>query len=252
MQPPGFVDLHSHVLPDLDDGPATLEAAEAMCRQASRTGTTLLVATPHANRRFRFDRQAAEQRRVELERRLGASLRLALGSEVEMSLEALSAALEAPQSYTLNGSRYLLVEPLTMGLGPPLERVGARILERGLTPILAHPERNAPLPGWIERLRAWQEIGGLFQITAGALTGQQGERIQRCGWRLLAWGMAHFVASDAHDPMRRPARLADAYLACAEALGRARADALFVHNPVAVVEDRPLGTARVLQGVGAR
>lgn len=239
MWAPGFIDLHCHLLPGLDDGPQTPQAAEDMCALAYRSGTVAVVATPHASHRYRFDAAQAHRQRAALQSRLGFPLRLLGGSEVELSVEVLLAALDAPQSYTLNGSRYLLVELLPAALAP-LDRLLGRLLERGLTPILAHPERHAQLLAHPHRLAQWVEHGGLVQITADSLAGRAGRRLQTAALRLLAWGLVHFVASDAHDPIRRPPRLLDAYHVVCEAAGPQCADRLFIDNPRAVVEDQAL------------
>ena len=239
-RPPGFVDIHGHFLPGLDDGPATLEMAAHMCQAARLSGTAAVISTPHANSRFAFDPARTARARAELQERVGGSFRVFSGSEVELSLDILPDALRSPASYTLNGSRYLLVELMTGGMAPHLDRVFARILDQGLVPVVAHPERNAHLQSHPARLRSWIERGCLAQLTAGALTGGFGRRVGSIALEWIRLNLVHFVASDAHDPFRRPPRLLDAYLAVQRTFSPARADLLFIHNPLAVLDDRPL------------
>ncbi len=237
---PGFIDIHCHLLPGLDDGPPTPEVAAHMCALALAAGTVAVIATPHANHRFAFDPEQAAARRSELEAGLERPLRLFGGCEVEMSCETLPAVLECPAAYTLAGSRYLLVELMPAGLPPHLERVWGGLLDRGLVPVLAHPERHALLQARPERLASWVKRGLLVQLTADALTGRRGARVQGLAAELLRRRLVHFVASDGHDPLRRPPRLLEAYRAVHERLSPQLADRLFIHNPRAVLEDRPI------------
>jgi protein-tyrosine phosphatase len=207
----GFIDIHCHLLPDLDDGPHTIDSAAQMCALAYASGTAAVVATPHANHRFCFDRGKTEPRRRALEQRIAESLQLNAGSEVEMSLEGLPAALAHSSGYTLAGSRYLLLELMPSGFPPNLERIFARLIERGIAPILAHPGAQRAPAETPQRLAAWVERGCLAQITGDSLTGRMGRRAQAAAFELLHLGLVHFVASDGHDPLQRPPRLLDAY-----------------------------------------
>jgi len=238
----GFIDLHCHLLPGLDDGPSSWEAAGEMCRQAAASGTVALAATPHHNHRWRHDPDEAAGRRD----RLAAEhpgLRLVSGCEVLMSLDTLPEVLACPRRYTLAGGRYLLVELMPGALAPNLEGVFARLLDSGVVPVLAHPERYPHLLAHPRRLSSWVEAGCLAQLTADALTGRMGRRLQSISVELIRRGLAHLVASDAHDPFRRPPRLDQAWRAVETLFSTAVAARLFLANSCAVLEDRPLGEA---------
>jgi protein-tyrosine phosphatase len=240
---PGLIDIHCHLLYGLDDGPATLEASSHMCALAQAAGTVAVVATPHANHRFAFQPQEARERCERLQQRAPPPLRLFTGCELEMSLETLPKAFgnaENHGSHTLNGSRYLLLELMPAGMPANVDGVLARILDRGVTPVVAHPERNAHLQRHPERLAAWVERGCLAQLTAGSLTGRRGRRVQAAAAELLRRRLAHFVASDAHDPFRRPPLLLEAYRLVGRELSPQLAELLFVWNPRAVLEDRQI------------
>lgn len=236
----GFVDIHCHMLPDLDDGPRTLETARQMWEVARGSGTVAVIATPHANQRYRYDPEKTAERRARLEAAAGGGLRLVTGSEVELSLETLPEALKAPRAYTLAGSRYLLVELMAGAAPPHLERVWAGLLDQGLTPVIAHPERHPHLQQHPARLAAWVEQGCLAQITADSLTGRMGRRAQATAFDLLRAGLVHFIASDGHDPIQRPPRLLEAYRMICQMLSPPWADLLLIHNPGAVIEDQPI------------
>jgi len=237
--PRGFIDIHCHLLDGLDDGPRTIEVSAHMCQLAHASGTVAVVATPHANQRFPFDPARTAQHCARLQPLAGA-LRLFTGCEMELSLENLPAALSTPAAFTLNRSRYLLLELMPSGLPPHLERVFGQLRDCGLTPILAHPERHPYVQLHPERLRAWIQQGCLVQLTGDSLTGRMGRRAQAAAWYLVRCGLAHFVASDAHDPLHRAPALRNPYRLVCGALSPEMADPLFIDNPRAVVENRPL------------
>ena len=236
--PAGFVDIHCHLLPGLDDGPRTMDVSTQMCRLAQACGTAAVVATPHANHRFAFDPVRTAEQCARLAAELDGAPCLFAGCEVEMSLETMPAALRNPAGYSLAGSRYLLVELMPTGIPPNLQGVFSRLLDRGLVPILAHPERNAQLQARPDKVGAWVERGCLTQLTAGSLTGRMGRRAQAAAVELLQRGLVHFVASDAHDLVHRPPRLLDGYRIVSEMFGPALANLLLVENPRAVVENQ--------------
>ncbi len=238
--PPGFIDIHCHLLPGLDDGPKTLEGAEHMGKEAFAAGTVAVISTPHANHRYDFDRQKTMAACAAMQERMSAALRVFAGCELELSVEALPGGLADPRRYTLDGSRYLLLELMSGGTAPNLDRVFGQFLDRGITPVVAHAERSAHLPRWAEMLARWVGRGCLAQLTAGSLTGRQGARQRAAAVELLRRRLVHFVASDGHDAVRRPPRLLEAYRVVHRNLSPALAELLFISNPRAVLEDRPI------------
>jgi protein-tyrosine phosphatase len=206
MNAPRFVDLHAHVLPDVDDGPSTFEEAVAMLRTAIDKGIGTLVATPHMfrepwNLRDREVIRNAFGAFVEecdsLEDQPLSRISLLLGAENFLTAEFLEVA-EAGGVQTLNGSGNVLVEfsPF-LGLGA-IEKGCERLLAAGLVPVVAHLERYPELA----RRRAVQrltEMGCVHQINAAAITGLQGWSSARRARMLLRTGLANVIASDAHD-----------------------------------------------------
>lgn len=239
---PGVIDIHCHLLHGLDDGPRTLGASLHLVALAQAAGTVALVATPHANHRFVFEPQEARARCARLQERIRPPLRLFTGCELEMSLEMLGRAFanEKAASHTLNGSRYLLLELMPAGIPANVEGALTQMLDRGVTPIVAHPERNAYLQRHPERLAAWVESGCLAQLTAGSLTGRLGRHMQAAAVELLRRRLVHFVASDAHDAVCRPPSLGEAYRLVRQVFSAELAELLFVRNPRAVLEDREI------------
>lgn len=236
----GFVDLHCHILPGVDDGPKSEQDAAALLEQAYLAGTAAMAATSHFNFQYDFDPARAARLLDGLERRLTATPVLFPGCELELNDEALRAFFAAPRSYTLNGSRYALVEP---PLRFPPDRIPwllQRFREAEVTPILAHPERARLLQARPKLAGAWVAAGGLLQITGASLTGRMGRRAEALAWELVEAGLAHCVSSDAHHVEKRPSDLRPAFGAVYERVGQAEAARLFTHNPAAVVHDEAI------------
>jgi protein-tyrosine phosphatase len=230
----GFVDIHSHVLYGLDDGASTREDSLAMLDLAARSGTTDIVATPHANGRYAFDPDAIAQRIAEL----GAEspVRIHPGCDFHLQADNISDALAHPEKYTINHKGYLLVEFPDVSIFSEPAGVFARLLDAGMVPIVTHPERNALLRDRLDDLARWVEAGCYLQVTAASYTGLFGRAAKATAYELLERGLTHFVASDAHDTQRRTTSLVAAYTTLADAYGEEAIRPLFVENPRAVLE----------------
>ena len=244
-----MIDIHCHIVPDVDDGARSLEEAIAMCRRAAEDGCRAMVATPHVRHERWWNADHAElERRLNLVRQhLGPTPALFLGGEIACHSTSYDEILEGPRSGrvpNLAGSTYGLLELDWQGFGSPSpEELMHEASIAGWRPVLAHPER---VP-WLMRdqglLEALIDLGTLFQITAGSLTGELGRESRQSAHQLLDAGWAHFVASDAHDLDRRPPVLSEAYQLVENQWGADVARVLFVDNPRAVIENRPLGSS---------
>lgn len=238
-----MIDIHTHVLPGLDDGAQTLDAAVEMLRVAARSGTTDLVATPHANIDFRFDPELVRREIAELQQAAGPNVRIHRGCEFHLFFDNIQDALANPRKYTINGDSYLLVEFPDVLIARNTTDVFRRLIEGGTIPVICHPERNYLLHSRIEELRAWVELGCRVQVTAQSFLGRFGLDTRRFAERLMRRGLVHFVASDCHDAEDRSPRLDEAYDYVARKFGEDRARALFVTNPGAVLCGQPLPPA---------
>jgi protein-tyrosine phosphatase len=230
-----MIDIHSHVLPDLDDGAKSLDEAVEMLRIAERAGTTDLVATPHANLEFRFQPEAISRKIAALQAAAGLSVRLHRGCDFHLYFDNIQDALANPSKYTINGKSYLLVEFPDLLIAKTTPEVFARLREAGMVPIITHPERNFLLHHRLDDLQSWIELGCLVQVTAQSLLGRFGREARCVGQQLMKRGMVHFIASDAHDAGDRTPRLGEAYRYVAKYFGEETAQALFVTNPRAVL-----------------
>ncbi len=234
-----MIDIHTHVLAGLDDGARSLEDSVAMIRIAAETGTTDLVASPHANLEFQFHPERVEERLAELEKASGA-VRLHCGCDFHLYFDNIHDALAHPTKYTINHKRYLLVEFPDLLIAKSTPEVFAQLLHCGMTPVITHPERNFLLHSRMEEMESWIESGCLVQVTAQSLLGRFGVEARNVAHRLMKRGLVHFIASDAHDPEDRTPRLDLGFNHVAGRYGRERAEMLFVTNPRAVLEGEPL------------
>ncbi len=239
-----MIDLHHHLLFGIDDGSPDLATSVAMVEMAAADGVTHIVATPHANDEYAYDRARNEallqQIRDALPPSAARAVTLGLGSDFHLSFENTEDIRTRGPLYAINDGPYLLVELADTAIPHRIDEVFYTMRVNGLTPILTHPERNATLQRSRTRLRSWLGADLLVQVTAGSLTGTFGKVAEKIAWELLTNNWAHFVSSDAHNLTRRTPRLSEAYGLVSKRLGAPTAQRLFVTNPLAVFEGRPL------------
>jgi protein-tyrosine phosphatase len=232
-------DLHTHILPGLDDGPATLDESLEIARAAVADGIELVAATPHVRSDFptRPERMeaAVEELRAELAR---AEIPLEVRTGGEVALPELDRDPTELRRFGLGGNRaYLLVEFPYFGWPLDLADRLFRLAASGITPVIAHPERSAEVQADPQRLRPLVEAGALVQVTAASIDGRIGPTSQRTGLGLIADGLAHVLASDAHLPAIRGIGMT----AAVETLGDVRlARWLSREVPEAIVRRQPL------------
>ena len=235
-----MIDIHTHVLPGLDDGARTLEESFEMVKLAAASGSTDLVATPHSNAQFQFDEDRFEEVFRDLSALSAGVINLYRGCDCHLMLQNIEDALVHPTKYTINRGRYLLVElPDFMGPSVVWDQLKALIKAR-MVPIVTHPERNLSLQSNMHHLREWVGGGCLVQVTGQSFLGRFGPVARRAVEKLMDADLVHFVASDAHDCVDRPPDLSQAYERVSSRWGRARAERLLINNPAAVIADAPI------------
>jgi protein-tyrosine phosphatase len=204
------IDLHSHVLPGIDDGPGTIEGSLALARAAVAAGTHVLVATPHVNWRYPNDADTIAGRVDQLRARLGAedvALELRAGAEIALTrIPELDGA--QLRRLRLGGGPWLLVEPPFAPIVGNLEQTLLDLQAAGDRILLAHPERCAAFHRDPRMLTSLVREGVLTSLTAGSLVGHFGEKVRRFALDLVAAELVHNVASDAHDAVNRPPGIA--------------------------------------------
>lgn len=236
-----MIDIHTHILPAVDDGAKDLEQSLAMLRMAAGAGTTDIVATCHSNSRYTFDPRLMETRIAELQA-AADGVRVHYGCELHLTLDGIENALRSPDEYSIAHQGYLLVEFSDLLIPRSTREIFSRMLDRGLRPIVAHPERNPLLRTRLPELQSWIELGCSTQVTGQSLTGRFGKSAKASAHELIAKGLVHFLASDAHDLEHRPPVLNDVWQYVEETFDRDTATRLLEENPRAVLEGGPLAS----------
>jgi protein-tyrosine phosphatase len=216
------IDLHSHLLPAIDDGPSRMKDSVEMARVAVEAGTTTMVCTPHILGRKPptpekiadgVDSLRAELARAEI------SLDIVTGAEIDLdALERLDDETLRALTFGGNGTWLLLEMPFRRwptDLGAILDDLEVR----GFRAVLAHPERAAAVQRQPDRLKEAVGRGALCQLTASSFTGDHGADAERTAEQLLALGWAHLLASDAHSATWRPPGLLQGLAAASAHLG---------------------------------
>ena len=236
----GFIDTHNHILPGLDDGAPDMETALTIAEAAIADGIVKIVATPHSNFQFSFHPEKVRELQADLQERLQGRLEIATGCELHITYENIRAVVADPAAYCLGGSRYVLVEFPEYFDPPAMEQALIQLLDRGLVPVLAHPERNPLLRRQHPLLLRFLRLGCLTQVTAASFTGRFGREAEQAAETLLSRGLIHFIASDAHSPRHRPPQLAFAVDLITRREGAEVAEALAIGNPAAMLKGEPL------------
>jgi len=203
-----MIDIHCHILPGLDDGAQTMEEAVAMARTAVEDGITTMVATPHYWEGM-FTPTAQEVRRAvgDLQDRLadeGILLKLLPGHEVMMGTKVPERLRKGDLLTLGDGGEYLLIELPVFDIPMCTEQVLFEVMSLGVTPILAHPEKNAGIQQDPALLARIVERGCLVQMDADSLARGRWGGTARFAARLLKAGLVHLIASDGHSSRQRP------------------------------------------------
>jgi protein-tyrosine phosphatase len=234
------VDIHSHILPEVDDGPKSWDVSVAMCRMAAADGITHQVATPHANDRYHYDRPFLRGLVTRLQELVGDSPKLSLGCDFHLSYDNMQDVVAHPDRYAIEDSRYMLVERRNYSVPPQTTDCFLKLGDCSMTAVITHPERNPILRENPQRVVEWAEQGCVIQMTGSALTGFWGERVRRVARWLLEHNAVHVLATDAHDTEKRIPVLSTGRDAAAEICGEDVADALVEGNPTAIIHSQPL------------
>ena len=243
-----MVDIHCHILPEVDDGAWDLDAAREMAGIAVRCGVNRIIATPHFNgvqesleelpnilHQFQRLRDVLKQDTPGLELIPGAEI-LCLPQTLEMAREG--------QLPTLGNSRYVLTEFYFDASRQFMDATLDTLCSSGYHPVVAHPERYGAVQRDLGLARSWFERGIVIQINKGSFLGAFGHRAEDTAIRLLYRGCAHIIASDAHSPLRRTTDLGIAKEWAREHLGREYAKILLEDNPGRIAQGKPMRRLR--------
>ncbi len=238
-----MVDIHSHLLPGLDDGSPDMETSIAMARMAAADGITHMVCTPHANHRYPYDPFRVEDLIANLRARLadaGIPLQLARGADFHLTYENIQEALADPARFSIAGRGYIMTELPEYGSFSSFDETYYELRLAGMTPVLTHPERNPTLQDNRSKLNDWLRLGVLVQVTANSVLGQMGKKAQRMSFDLLEKKLVHFIATDAHNTTSRPPKLRETYDLVSKRYGRDYAETLCKSNPMYAFEGKAI------------
>lgn len=218
-----MIDVHCHILPRIDDGPESDDIFVEMAKRAVEQGISHLFATPHhLNGSYENAKNKIVSQVRDANNRLGEMnipLVIHLGQEIRIHREFfLSLRLDELLTYGDKG-RYVLIE-FPPGDVPDFSfEVFHELLVDGITPIIAHPERNRVFMKNPGLLYEFVEAGALTQLTAGSIIGRFGRRVNAFAWQIVQHKLAHFIASDAHNLQSRGFYLQEAYEAIKKICG---------------------------------
>ena len=234
-----MVDLHSHILPGIDDGARDMDEAIAMLRVAANDGIHTIVATPHQGAATAEVISIAVTRLNQEASHVGIPVRIVAGTEARVSLD-LARLVQEGTLPTLNGSPYLLVElPLASPWPPFLSQAIYQLQLVGIQPVLAHAERYTDVQRHPAILQDLISRDVIVQVNAGSLTTDPRSARGRAARHLIRTRLAHVIASDAHDPTIRPPRLSEALAAVTNLAGSAYAKWM-TETAEAIVQGQPV------------
>ncbi len=234
-----MIDLHSHILPELDDGSQSLEESLAMARMAVQSGVTVMVATPHCMDDRAQQVYAAWRLLREALRDTEIPLKLYLGMEIFGTADTVR-LLRAGRLFPLNGSQYPLIEFSFRSTGEEETQILYQVLRAGYRPLVAHPERYGYVRENPELINLWTKMGCLLQINRGSLLGRFGPGAQRMAAELVERGFVTAVATDAHSPRVRTPWMKDIQTLLSQEYSPQLARKLLLQNPQHILRNEPL------------
>jgi protein-tyrosine phosphatase len=236
-----MIDLHCHILPELDDGPDVLAESLQMAEIAAAGGIRAIVATPHAGNGLYPSKPADIAGRVaDFNADLAdASIPLKVypGAEVQLS-PGLAERLHQGKVTTINNSRYILLELPPILLPDSCKSELSSLLNNGFIPVIGHAERHSYLQKNLAYLAGLVQMGVLCQVTAGSLLGRFGRNVKAVAEQMLQCCLAHIIASDAHGVEGRVPALEGAVSEAARLLdSREKAMRMVTAIPAAIIAD---------------
>ncbi len=229
-----MIDIHSHILPGIDDGPKDMEEAVQMALLAQNSGTEKIIATPHfSNGVYEVDRTAVDDAVGMFSRELWKRkipVEVFPGAEIRITHDTCR-MFEKGMLPSLARSDYYLFELPNIVMREGICLVFRQLRERGVIPVIAHPERNYTLmktPGLIKDL-VFENV--LFQLTGDSVSGKNGKICQRISKEMIQAGQAHFIASDGHDLEFRKPSLQNVFKMVKKIASEKTARMIMIENP---------------------
>jgi len=246
-----MIDIHIHILPDIDDGPISMEESMEMVRIAWEEGIRKMIVTPHRNHPSDFKRETeiedtffSFRQKVKIDY---PELEIYLGTELFIREGYMEILDLQPYSMTLHQSRYTLIEFSRDVSSDYIQNAVFELKIRGYVPILAHVEFYEALLNRPDLIQMLKDEGAFIQVTAACFTGKKGRTIKKFAGLLLKKGLIDFIATDAHHSNYRRPLLKDAYLLVRKLSGEKEAHRIFFANPQNVIDNRDLISSVVIE-----
>ncbi len=244
------VDIHTHILPMVDDGPDELGEAMEMLEIAVRNGTSHIVLTPHYLTdddrskdlsKSQLEEKFEEFKKVALEE--GCEISLYFGAEVHVTKE-IDSIIEKNEIITINNTKYVLLEFDFSEESDRALEITKKILNAGYLPIIAHPERYKFVKNDPALIIPFVQEGAILQINSSSILGENGAASQEAALTIINSELASIVASDSHGVFYRSPDLSEAYAFVSSIFSRRSSELLFFENPRLVLEGKPTKTVR--------
>jgi len=232
-----LIDIHSHLLPEIDDGARSMKQSLELARLAVQNGITHSVLTPHIQP-GRYDNTLASIRRVfcrfvEALQNEHISLHIAMAAEVRICPEILHLIEDDQMPFYISaqGEKSILLELPHSHVPPGSDKMLSWLCQHGIRTILAHPERNKELMKNIDKVKVFIDSGCLLQLTSGSISGRFGAPVQSFAHELLRKNWVDIIASDAHNLLTRPPELKPGRDSAALIVGVDHAQAMVAKKP---------------------
>ena len=237
-----MIDIHSHILPGLDDGPKELSQTIEMCRLAEADGIRTIVATPHTlngvyqNEKGRILKEIQDLSQM-LDRE-GINIKILPGTDTHVHPEILKHIMNG-YAMTLNDTgRYIMLEFPDYFVFQNISKLLTLLISNGMIPIISHPERNKQMMRKIGILKEMIAMGALCQITAMSITGGFGRQVKKAAEKMIKENLVRVIASDSHSPNHRPPVLSPAVDRVRKWIGAEKALEMVTTIPEAIINGR--------------
>jgi protein-tyrosine phosphatase len=237
-----LIDIHTHILPGIDDGARNINESLEILRELINQGVTEVIATPHIitgvyNNTKKIIDKKIEKLKSEI---IANKLPIKLYKGAELYYEPNIIEKTKQEELNLAGSKYILIESDLQRFPDNFEETLYQFQVAGYVPILAHAERFTPFLNDFNHLIDIANRGILVQINSGSFFGDYGENVQKLAHKILQTGCVHFIASDVHGPKKRPIMLKEVYQFLSENYTEDLAKLLLEENPRRVIRNKPV------------
>jgi len=238
-----MIDIHCHIVPNIDDGAKSLEDALEMAKIAYSEGIRKIINTSHYHPDFKYKKGEELLKSIKefnyILKSNNIDIEVCIGNELYYS-EDIIEIIEQKEFYTLNNSKYLLIEFPPMRFPKNIVDIIYEIKIRGYIPILAHVERYKEVQENVNLIYECINEGALIQVNASSIIGKNGKEAKQVSEILLDNNMIHFIATDAHSSQRRRPVIKETYKYVSNKYGVRNAEILFIENPSKVIKDEDI------------